>query len=69
LPLFRLPPLMLQSKSCARLRHRTPAWAELSRPGDAGKHPIAPGPPGQFNARKTSEAFVPPKPKELDNAA
>ena len=42
LPLFRLPPLMLQSRSRARLRRRTRAWAELSRPGAAGKHPIAP---------------------------
>ena len=60
---------MLQSKSCARLRHRTRAWAELSRPGASGKHPIAPGPPDQCSALKTSEALVPPKPKELDSVA
>ena len=60
---------MLPFKSRARLSRRTRLELKLSRPGAAGKHPIVLGQRRQFSARKTSEAFVPPKPKELDKAA
>ena len=60
---------MLQSKACAGLRRQTRASAEFSRPGATGKHPIAPVCRDQCSALKTSEALVPPKPKELDNTA
>src|ERR1700728_1492814 len=70
LPLLRLLPrillpMILPFKSHARLALTDAGLLELIRPSAEGEHPIA----GQCKARKTSEAFVPPKPKEFDSAA
>jgi hypothetical protein len=57
--------MILPFKSHAKLAPPDAGLFELIRPSAEGEHPIA----RQCEARKTSEAFVPPKPKELDSAA
>ena len=61
--------LVLQFEFRAEDGHaRRGSPAELSRPGTPGEQGIALR-LAQFSVRKTSEAFVPPKPNELDKAA